>query len=104
MKRNLSRLADTEFDLVIIGGGITGAFSAWDAALRGLRVALVEKGDFGAATSAASGKIIHGGIRYMQYGAFLRVRESLHERMVFQKIAIGWFSGALRLSHSDEKL
>ena len=87
MKRDLKKLNDTKFDLIIIGGGIAGAFSAWDAALRGLTVALIEKGDFGAATSSASGKIIHGGIRYMQYGAFIRMRESLHERMVFQKIA-----------------
>lgn len=87
MKRDHNKIDSTSFDLIIIGGGITGAFAAWDAALRGLDVVLVEKGDFGAATSAASGKIIHGGIRYMQYGAFHRVRESLHERMVFRNIA-----------------
>ena len=87
MKRDHNKIASTSFDLIIIGGGITGAFAAWDAALRGLDVVLLEKGDFGAGTSAASGKIIHGGIRYMQYGAFHRVRESLHERMVFRNIA-----------------
>jgi glycerol-3-phosphate dehydrogenase len=87
MKRDPKKLSDEKYDLIIIGGGIAGVFCAWDAALRGLKVALVEKGDFGAATSAASGKIIHGGIRYMQYGAFLRVRQSLRERRVFQKIA-----------------
>ena len=87
MKRDLSKLTDTTYDLLIIGGGITGACAAWDASLRGLSVALVDKGDFGAATSAASGKIIHGGLRYMQYAAVHRVRESLHERMIFQRIA-----------------
>lgn len=87
MKRNLNKLVETSYDLLIIGGGITGACAAWDASLRGLSVALVDKGDFGAATSAASGKMIHGGLRYMQYGAVHRVRESLHERMIFQKIA-----------------
>jgi glycerol-3-phosphate dehydrogenase len=87
MKRDLSKLANTTYDLLVIGGGITGACAAWDASLRGLSVALVDKGDFGAATSAASGKIIHGGIRYIQYGALRRVRESLHERMIFQSIA-----------------
>jgi glycerol-3-phosphate dehydrogenase len=87
MKRDHNKIDSTSFDLIIIGGGITGAFAAWDAALRGLDVVLIEKGDFGAGTSAASGKIIHGGIRYMQYGAFHRVRESLHERMVFRNIA-----------------
>ena len=87
MKRNLQKFESSRYDLLIIGGGITGAFAAWDATLRGLKVALIEKGDFGAATSSASGKIIHGGIRYMQYGALHRVRESLHERMVFQRIA-----------------
>jgi len=87
MKRDLNKLANAPYDLLIIGGGITGACAAWDASLRGLSVALVDKGDFGAATSAASGKIIHGGLRYMQYGAVHRVRESLHERMVFQRIA-----------------
>lgn len=87
MKREIQKLSDTTFDLVIIGGGITGAFSAWDAISRGLSVVLVEKDDFGGATSSASGKLIHGGIRYLQYGALHRVRESLHERMVFRQIA-----------------
>ena len=87
MKRDLSKFTKTSYDLLIIGGGITGACAAWDASLRGLSVALVDRGDFGAATSAASGKMIHGGLRYMQYGAVHRVRESLHERMIFLRIA-----------------
>jgi glycerol-3-phosphate dehydrogenase len=87
MKRDLNKLAETTYDLLIIGGGIAGACAAWDASLRGLSVALVDKGDFGAATSAASGKLIHGGLRYMQYGSLRRVCESAHERNVFLKIA-----------------
>ncbi len=87
MKRNLKKLSEGRYDLLIVGGGINGACAAWDATLRGLSVALVDKGDFGGATSAATGKMIHGGIRFLQYGAFWRTRESLHERMVMQKIA-----------------
>ena len=71
----------------MIGGGITGAFAAWDAALRGLSVALIERSDFGCATSAASSKVIHGGIRHLQKGELHRVRESIRERAVFQRIA-----------------
>jgi len=87
MKRDINDLINDTYDLIIIGGGIAGAFAAWDAALRGLSVALIEKNDFGAATSAASGKLIHGGIRFMQYGALNRVIESLHERMILRRIA-----------------
>jgi glycerol-3-phosphate dehydrogenase len=87
LRRDLDQLADRAFDLVIVGGGITGAFTAWDAALRGLDVALVERGDFGHATSAASSKVVHGGIRHLQQGALHRVRESLRERTIFRRIA-----------------
>ena len=87
MKRNLEKLEQATFDLVIIGGGITGACLAADAALRGLRVALVEKSDFGAATSSASSKLLHGGIRYLQQLNFAKVRESAKERMYFQQLA-----------------
>ena len=87
MNRDLTKLTNQEYDLLVVGGGIAGAFAAWDAALRGLSVALIEKDDFGGATSAASGKLIHGGVRFLQYGAFSRVIESLHERMVFRRIA-----------------
>ncbi len=65
MKRNLTALTENNYDLLIIGGGIYGACIAWDASLRGLSVALVEKADFGGATSANSLKIIHGGLRYL---------------------------------------
>ena len=87
MKRDISKLQTTTFDLVIIGGGITGACLAHDAALRGLRVCLVEKNDFGMSTSAASSKLLHGGIRYLQKLQFGKVRESARERTYFQIIA-----------------
>ena len=87
MQRNLEKLEQATFDLVIIGGGITGACLAADAALRGLSVALVEKSDFGAATSSASSKLLHGGIRYLQQLNFAKVRESAKERMYFQQLA-----------------
>ena len=68
MKRELSRLTDTTFDLLIIGGGITGAATARDAALRGLKVALIERADFAHATSAHNSKLIHGGLRALPHG------------------------------------
>jgi len=87
MKRDIHKLAETTYDLLIIGGGINGACSAWDATLRGLSVALVDKGDFGAATSANSLKIIHGGLRYLQHADFNRMRESIRERSTLMRIA-----------------
>ncbi|MCQ1998802.1 FAD-dependent oxidoreductase, partial [Propionibacterium freudenreichii] len=62
----LARLGSERFDILIIGGGITGAYAAFDAALRGHKVALVEKGDFASGTSSKSSKMIHGGLRYLQ--------------------------------------
>lgn len=87
MKRDLSKLTNQTFDVAIIGGGIYGAFTAWDAALRGLSVALVEAQDFCGGTSANSQKIIHGGFRYLQHGDFKRMRESIRERKNLMKIA-----------------
>jgi len=87
MQRKPTELSDTVFDLAIVGGGITGACLAADAARRGLSVALVEKGDFGAATSSASSKLLHGGIRYLQQLKFRKVRESALERLYFQNLA-----------------
>ena len=87
MQRDLDRLSRDEFDLLIVGGGISGACLAHDAALRGLSVALIEKGDFGGATSSASSKLIHGGIRYLQQARIDKVRESANERAAFQVIA-----------------
>jgi glycerol-3-phosphate dehydrogenase len=87
MRRNLARLADEAFDLLIIGGGATGACVARDASLRGLRVALVERGDFAAATSAHNSKLVHGGLRYLRNLELRLVRESLSERRIWQRIA-----------------
>src|ERR1700728_1295685 len=77
---SLRRLADEEFDVLVIGGGITGAGVALDAASRGLRTALVEKGDFASGTSSKSSKMIHGGLRYLQQREFRLVYENLAER------------------------
>ncbi len=76
----LSALADTEFDIVIVGGGATGLGIALDAALRGYRVALVERGDFAQGTSSRSTKLVHGGVRYLAQGDFGLVYEALRER------------------------
>ena len=80
MKRRFSSLADTHFDLLVAGGGIYGAWTAYDAALRGLKVALVEQGDWAGATSSASTKLIHGGLRYLETYDFRLVRKALKER------------------------
>nr|WP_280953669.1 glycerol-3-phosphate dehydrogenase/oxidase [Symbiobacterium terraclitae] len=72
---------------MVVGGGITGAGLARDAALRGLRVALVEKEDFGHGTSSRSSKLVHGGLRYLAYGEVRLVRESARERAVLRHIA-----------------
>lgn len=87
MKRDLHSIEKTEFDLLIIGGGITGAAVAYEAASRGLTVALFEKGDFGNATSAATSKMIHGGLRYLQKFEIGFVWESLRERKILANIA-----------------
>lgn len=87
MKRDVASLGDGSFDLLVIGGGIVGACTAWDAALRGLRVALVERGDFGSETSANSLKIIHGGLRYLQHLHLRRMRRSIRERSTWLRIA-----------------
>src|SRR5438132_2290086 len=87
MRRDLPSLARGPFDLVVVGGGICGICIAWDAALRGLSVALLERGDFGHATSSHSLKIVHGGIRYLQHADIHRVRESAAERSAFLRMA-----------------
>jgi glycerol-3-phosphate dehydrogenase len=84
---NLLRMNLECFDVVVIGGGITGAGAALDAATRGLRVALVEKSDFASGTSSRSSKLIHGGLRYLEQMEFGLVYESLHERAVLSRIA-----------------
>ncbi len=80
-------MAAETMDLLIIGGGITGAGIARDAALRGLRVALVEQRDFASGTSSRSTKLIHGGLRYLRQGNFRLVREAARERSVLYRIA-----------------
>lgn len=85
--QTIQRLAREEFDLLVVGGGITGAGVAFDAATRGLRVALVEKDDFGSGTSSRSSKLIHGGLRYLAHLELGLVRESLRERGILQSIA-----------------
>ena len=85
--RNTALLRKEDFDVLVIGGGITGACAALDAAQRGLSVALVEQGDFASATSAQSLKMIHGGIRYLQHLDLVRLRESCRERMTFLRVA-----------------
>src|SRR5260370_759304 len=80
MQRKLDALEGAPFDLLVLGGGITGAGVALDAALRGLRVALIDKGDFASGTSSVSSKLFHGGLRYLEYGDFPLVYEALHER------------------------
>src|SRR5438552_12783853 len=79
---SLRRLADESFDVVVIGGGITGAGVAVDAATRGLRTALVERGDFASGTSSKSSKLVHGGLRYLQQREVGLVYEGLAERQV----------------------
>jgi glycerol-3-phosphate dehydrogenase len=78
--RDLSQLAERPFDLLVIGGGIVGAGIANEAAQAGLAVALVDRGDFGGATSSASSKLIHGGLRYLRLGDVKLVREAHRER------------------------
>ena len=79
--------ADTEADLLVVGGGINGAGIARDAAGRGLRVVLVEQGDLASATSSASSKLIHGGLRYLEQLEFRLVAEALSEREVLLRAA-----------------
>ncbi|THH20614.1 hypothetical protein EW146_g811 [Bondarzewia mesenterica] len=100
-EQNLSALKDSakgnneqEFDLLVVGGGATGAGVAVDAASRGLKVALVERDDFSAGTSSKSTKLVHGGVRYLQkavmeldYEQYKLVREALHERRIFLQTA-----------------
>ncbi|MGB5460716.1 MAG: FAD-dependent oxidoreductase, partial [Eudoraea sp.] len=83
----IQNLTKTKFDLVIIGGGITGGGIALDAAARGLKVALLEKGDFASGTSSKSTKLIHGGLRYLKQFDFWLVKEVGSERAIVHKLA-----------------
>src|SRR4051794_33620695 len=84
---HLRRLADERFDVLVIGGGITGAGVALDAASRGLRTALVERDDFASGTSSKSSKMVHGGLRYLQNGDVRLVYEALAERQRLRRNA-----------------
>jgi glycerol-3-phosphate dehydrogenase len=83
----LRRLESTDFDVVVIGGGITGVGCALDAASRGFRVALIERDDFASGTSSKSSKLVHGGIRYLQQGDVRLVYEALAERQILRRNA-----------------
>jgi glycerol-3-phosphate dehydrogenase len=83
----LATLSTADLDVLVVGGGITGAGVARDAALRGLRVALLEANDFAAGTSSRSSKLIHGGVRYLQQGDVALVREAANERQVLRALA-----------------
>ncbi|WP_432070269.1 FAD-dependent oxidoreductase [Streptomyces sp. AA1529] len=86
-ERTTRRLADEQFDVLVVGGGITGAYTALDAASRGLRTALVERDDFASGTSSKSSKMVHGGLRYIEQGNIALVRHSLLERHRFRRNA-----------------
>ncbi len=89
MRPEVKALGSTRHDLLVVGGGILGACLAWDGALRGLNVALVERGELGGATSANSLRIFHGGLWYLARGDLARMRESIRERLVLLRIAPG---------------
>jgi len=84
-QRNIERLQVETFDVLVIGGGINGAAVARDAAMRGLRVAVLEKGDFASGTSSKSSKLIHGGVRYLQHGDIRLVRVACRERDLLRR-------------------
>ena len=83
----LQSMIDAPVDVLVIGGGITGAGIARDAAMRGFRTALIDKADFGAGTSSHSSRLIHGGVRYLEQRAFRLVFEASRERRILLKIA-----------------
>lgn len=85
--RDTQALSRRRFDLLVVGGGIYGAWTACDAAQRGLSVALIEKNDWASGTSSASSKLIHGGLRYLEHYDFGLVRHALAERRVLTRIA-----------------
>ncbi|HEY0969838.1 MAG TPA: glycerol-3-phosphate dehydrogenase [Gemmatimonadales bacterium] len=83
----LAQLSRTRFDLLVVGGGITGAGVARDAALRGLSVALVERADFASGTSSRSSRLVHGGVRYLEHGHLRLVFEASRERRLLLRLA-----------------
>lgn len=87
LKRDIAALSSKAFDVCVVGGGFTGAGVAHDAASRGLKVALLERGDFAEGTSSASTKLIHGGTRYLEHAELRLVREALRERRLLLRLA-----------------
>src|SRR5213075_3187392 len=87
MIRDLDRLTASAFDVLVVGGGIYGLTIAYDAAQRGLSVALVERDDFGSGASFNHLRTIHGGVRYLQTLDLARARESVRERRTIARIA-----------------
>src|SRR5215212_4226484 len=87
MTRDLDRLTGSMFDLLVVGGGIYGLTIAYDAAQRGLAVALIERNDFGSSASFNHLRTIHGGLRYLQHLDVKRARESVRERRTLARIA-----------------
>lgn len=86
-EQQLAQAEQIQWDIIVIGGGINGAGIARDAALRGLRTLLVERGDWGSGTTSWSTRLIHGGLRYLEYAEIPLVRESLREREILLRIA-----------------
>ena len=86
-KEHINEILSSQFDLIVIGGGITGAGIAWDATLRGLKVLLLEQNDYASGTSSKSTKLIHGGLRYLKQLKFKQVFEVVRERAIVHKIA-----------------
>jgi len=101
------KLSSEQFDVVVVGGGITGTGIARDAAARGLKVALVEKLDFGSGTSSKSSKLVHGGLRYLEHAEFALVFESVNERKRLMKLArhlFGWSADARLMDYYERTL
>ena len=87
MSRSFAALESDIFDVLVIGGGITGAGVARDAAMRGMKVAIVDKNEWASGTSSRSSRLVHGGIRYLEHGDIALVRESVREREILLRIA-----------------
>ncbi len=87
MVRDLDALISRRFDVLVVGGGIHGLMAAWDAAVRGLDVALIDRADFGGGASFNHHRTLHGGLRYLQTGDLARLRESVRERRVWARLA-----------------
>ena len=87
MRRDVTPFATESYDVIVVGGGIHGACTAWEAARRGLKVVLVEAGDFNAATSANSLRTLHGGLRHLQRLDFQQMRLSIRQRREWLRLA-----------------